>query len=89
MQERLHKDQLRAISRDDFFFFFGLWFRNGGSKSNQIQDIVLKIELSGLGVKWTVVFENKRGILYSRVKKRLKIPKIVFTNGVFFSATFP
>ena len=42
-----------------------------------------------MGVKWTVVFENKRGILYSRVKKRLKIPKIVFTNGVFFSATFP
>lgn len=70
----------------------GLWFGAREGESVQILDICLKIKLSGLGVKWIVVFENKKKILYSRVFKRLKnakIPKIVFTNCVFFSATFP
>lgn len=52
----------------------------------------MKLQLSGLGVKWIVVLENKRGILYLRVEKRLqkntKIPKQVLQT-VFFSAPFP
>lgn len=60
---------------DSFFFFFRVLFREAENENIQIQDTFLKLHLSGLGVKQIIVFENKSRILYSRVKKRLKMLK--------------
>ena len=66
----------RPVKGDDsFFFFFRVLHREVESENIQIQDKFLKLQLSGLGVEQIIVFENKSRILYSMVKKRLKMLK--------------
>ena len=77
MQQRWERDQLREMTVFCFCFcfFFRVLHREVESENIQIQDKFLKLQLPGLGVEQIIVFENKSRILYSMVKKRLKMLK--------------